>query len=152
MKMDSKRVDHLMIIIALGWLLVIIMTLGGQGFAAMYVSVIIISAHMLVGFSHNGMVDKRLFFYPFLGWLITFTAGIAGMQYFAFLYGDSRPDFLILGMHPSFFFELGFYWIAGILTLSAGLYKRRDLWLSEEDWSEFLSIVNSEEEEADEGE
>jgi len=152
MKLDSKRVDHLMIIIALGWVMVIAMTLAGKGFAAMYVSVVIISAHMLIGFSHNGTINRKLFANPFLSWLITFTVGIVGMQYFAFLYGDMRPSFLILGMHPSYFFELCFYWLAGILTISLGLYKRRDLWLSEEDWNHFLSIVNSEEDEVKDNE
>ena len=122
-KLGDKKVDFLMILIALGWVIVIVLTLLKKGFLAMYVSTVIISAHMLVGLAHKGMINKRLFVYPFLCWLITFIIGIVGMQYFAFLYGDSVPDFLIFGMHPSFFFELGFYGIAGIVTLSLGIYK-----------------------------
>lgn len=146
MKLDVKKVDLFMFLIAIGWLLVIGLTLAEKGFMAMYVSAGIISLHFLIGLAHNGSINKKLFISPFLSWITTFLIGIVGMQYFAFLYGDSVPSFLILGMHPSYFFELAFYWIAGIFTISLGMYKQRDLWLSEEDWKCFLDAVNSDRE------
>ncbi len=147
MKLDAEKIDCCMLLIALGWLSVIGLTLAEKGFIAMYVSTGIVSLHFLIGLAHNGNINKKLFVYPFLSWLTTFLIGIAGMQHFAFLYGDSVPSFLILGIHPSYFFELAFYWIGGILTISLGIYKRRDLWLSEEDWKCFLDTVDSNEEE-----
>lgn len=143
MKVSSKTADKLIMIIALGWVAVIVMTLFGRGFPAMYVSAVIIAAHFVLGLIHKGEIRRKLIWLPFLGWFITFGIGIIGMQYYAFKFGDSIPSFLIFGMHPSLFFELAFYWIAGIVTISYGLVKNRDVWLSEDDWDEFLKIANS---------
>ena len=55
-KLGDKKVDFLMILIALGWVIVIVLTLLKKGFLAMYVSTVIISAHMLVGLAHKGMI------------------------------------------------------------------------------------------------
>lgn len=140
MKLKPKYVDILMLIIALGWLIGMGMTYMGHGYEAMYVTIPIISAHFIIGLSSNGTVDKKMFVYPFLCWLITFTIGIIGMQYFT---PDDLNDVprLILGMHPSLFFELVFYWLSGIATISVGLYVNRERWLSKEKWENFLNEV-----------
>lgn len=144
MKLESKCVDGIMLAIAVVWVISMAMTYFGHGFAAMYLTPVIIAGHFLVGLAHKGKIKKKLLFYPFLAWLIVFVIGIIGMQYFTFLYGDEVPAFLILGLHPSYFFELACYWIGGLLTISLGIYKYRDEWLSEDEWDEFLAIAAAE--------
>ncbi len=147
MKVSEKTVSALMLLIAVLFVISLALCIMGYGFKAIYVSAAIVAIFFFLGLRQDGQVSKKLFFYPYLIWLISFYVGFIGMEYFDVLFGESMPSFLILGWHPSTFFEVACYWLCGLLTISLGIYIFRKEWLSDERWDKFLKFVEENEDE-----
>jgi hypothetical protein len=111
---------------------------------AMCLGVVLMFLHLILGAAKGGKISKKLFFYPLGIWGILWIASFILSKYYSDLFAGAVPSFTILGFHPSFAFTVLFYWIGGMLTLSLGFVLRKDEWLSEKDWKDFLNRVHGE--------
>ena len=92
----------------------------------------------LLGSLHRGRLDLRLVIFPALVWLMLWAAAFLIGNHYAEAFAGRRPDFTILGFHPSFAAIIAFYWIIPTLLMGFGFEAVKDRWLSEERWEEFL--------------
>ncbi|MDR1874731.1 MAG: hypothetical protein LBQ90_06955 [Synergistaceae bacterium] len=134
------------IIVATAVLWLACMFLGWKDYfvTAMCLGVVLMLLYMLLGAAKNGVVPKKLLVYPLGAWAILWIASFILSKYFSDLFAGVIPGFTIGGFHPSFAFTVFFYWIGGILTLTVGFVLRKDEWLSEKDWKDFLNRVRQE--------
>ncbi|MBU0926185.1 MAG: hypothetical protein KKA67_00390 [Spirochaetes bacterium] len=137
----ERKQDALMVAIGLMWLAILVMGWNGVWLPAMILSVFLMLAHMALGATHKGKIDKKFFLYPLAAWAALWVASFSLSAYFADVFKGTVPSFTILGFHPSFAWTILTYWIGGILTLSVGLYACRDGWLSEADWEGFKKEI-----------
>jgi hypothetical protein len=111
---------------------------------AMCLGVVLMFLHMLLGAAKDGVISKKLLFYPLVVWAVLWIASFILSKYFSDLFAGVMPSFTILGFHPSFAFTVLLYWIGGMLTLSLGFFFYKDEWLSEKDWEDFVKRVHQE--------
>ncbi len=140
MDISGKRTG---IIVLIGILWIVITLLGWKEYymAGMYLGVVLMLLHMILGTAKNGRLSSRLFIYPLLLWAVLWCASFFLSRYYADLFAGKVPDFSILGFHPSFAWTILAYWLGGIATLTIGFILFQDEWLSEEDWEEFKSKI-----------
>lgn len=134
----------LVIATALAWATLTALGLLGFGFSAMFVGLALLSIYAVQGLAHHSRVSRRAIVYPVVPWVAIWAAGFALSRYHADAFAGQRPDFTVLGLHPSFAWTVLAYWIGGVLTLSVGFVLRRDDWLSESDWRRFRRQVGAE--------
>lgn len=91
------------------------------------------------GAAQNGKISMKLLMYPLGSWFVLWAGGFFIAKYYSDLFLNKAPDFTILGFHPSFAMIILAYWIGGVLTLTLGLIKHSDQWLSDESWDVFLA-------------
>lgn len=144
MNLNQKAVDRMMLSIAALWIIVIIMTLCGLGYQAIFPVIAIAAIHFVIGLADRGVVNKLLFWRIFIPWIVLFTVGVFFMVYFEIKFDGMAPSFYLLGMHPAMFFELFFYWIIPFFVVSVSLYKYRTHWLSDERWNAFIKEIREE--------
>ncbi|SHJ81265.1 hypothetical protein [Paramaledivibacter caminithermalis] len=133
----SKKTTLFIVLIAILWVTITIMGWTGNWFPAMFLGLVLMILHMMLGSAQNGKLNKRLFFYPLLCWLILWTMSFALSYHYGNLFAGKLPNFTILGFHPSFAWTILTYWIGGVATLSLGFVVQKDLWLSDKNWEEF---------------
>jgi hypothetical protein len=142
----QERTSTLVVVLtALLWAAVTAMGWAGLGFEAMFVGLALLSAYLFQGVvMRRGRVGWRMLAFPVLPWLVLWSMSFGLSRYHAEAFGGVRPDFTILGLHPSFAWTVLTYWVGGVLTLSVGFALRRDDWLSEAEWEAFRRRVASE--------
>ena len=144
MTFSQSKQDALWLTYAALWVVITILALTGLGYYAIFFSVIVIALPMVNGLVDNGKMNDFLFKRLFLVWLIQFCIGTILMVYFEITIGESQPPFLILGMHPSFFCWITFYWSFSVITINGTLALYRDVWLSDERWNQFFKDIGKE--------
>ena len=131
------------IIVLIGILWIVITLLGWKEYymAGMYLGVVLMFLHMILGISKKGKLSSKMLIYPLLVWAVLWCASFYLSRYYADLFAGKVPDFSILGFHPSFAWTILAYWLGGIATLTFGFILFQDEWLSEEDWKEFKNKI-----------
>lgn len=142
MEIGDKRTGIFLVITSL-WVFITISGWMGTWFIGMISSVILMLLYMMLGASKGGKLSKKLFLYPLLSWAVLWSVGFCFSKYYADVFAGKMPDFIILGLHPSFSFTILTYWIGGVLTLTVGFYFFSDNWLSDEDWDNFKKKIES---------
>jgi hypothetical protein len=141
MEFGEKQVTISMIIITALWIVVVVLGATGLGFVSIYFALALLAVHFFVGLRQDDRINRKFILYPFASWLILYIIAFVGMRHYAVLFADSYPTFSIMGMHPSFFFMVGPYWLGGVLTVMVGLYALRKEWLSSERWEAYLEKI-----------
>jgi hypothetical protein len=141
MNFSEKAATGLMIIIGLLWLAIMVAGVTGNGLAGLYFAVALTTAHGIYGASQNRKIDKALLFYPVILYAILEVIYILGMGYYEKIFRGVKPDFTVLGFHPSYFFLILFFWLGGVVTWAAGLYALRKRWLADEVWEMFKKKI-----------
>jgi hypothetical protein len=114
---------------------------AGLWFGALFLLLVLLLVYGLLGSSHRGRFDLRLVAFPTLVWIILWAAAFLLGNHYAEAFTDRRPDFTILGFHPSFASIIAFYWVIPTLLMGFGFEWVKERWLSEERWDEFLDQV-----------
>lgn len=91
--------------------------------------------------ANQGVLNKKFFTYPLMVWAILWVLSFILSDYHGKLFTGTMPSFTILGFHPSFAWTVITYWIGGVLTLTLGFVLYKDLWLSDEDWNNFIKKI-----------
>jgi hypothetical protein len=147
MKLDTV----LMVTSALLWLAMVGLSGAGLWFPALFVLLLLLLVYGLLGSMHRGRFDLRLVAFPSLVWLVLWGVAFYLGNHYAELFEGRRPDFTVLGFHPSFAAIITFYWIIPTLLMGFGFAAVRDRWLSERRWEDFLRRVKElDEEDGDE--
>lgn len=120
------------------WVVITLCGWYGYWFAGLLLSVLLMMLQMILGAAQNGKISKKLLIYPLVPWFVLWLAGFVGAKYYSDLFLNMAPDFTILGFHPSFSLIILAYWIGGVATLTFGLIKYSNEWLSDASWDEFM--------------
>ena len=140
----TKLKDGLMLLMALLWLTTMFLGWHNHYLPAMVLGVVLMLVHMVLGTSHKDELSNSFLRYPLLLWAGLWITSFILSWHFSNTFADQTPTFTILGFHPSFAPTVFFYWIGGMLTLSLGLYLKRDQWLSQDQWDEFVASIREE--------
>lgn len=124
---------------AILWCVITVCGWYGQWFVGLILGVVLMLSHMMMGAAQNGKISMKLLMYPLGSWFVLWAGGFFIAKYYSDLFLNKAPDFTILGFHPSFAMIILAYWIGGVLTLTLGLIKHSDQWLSDESWDAFLA-------------
>ncbi len=134
------------LLIALGavlWIATTALAWTGHWYAGLFALLALMATYAVLGIAHNGSISARLLAFPLLSWLAIWAATFALAQHYAERFAGGPPEFTILGFHPSFGWIVIAYWLVGTLVMAFGFYWRRDTWLSEKKWQEFLDAVRA---------
>ncbi len=137
MKMTEKTVTIFVLITTALWVIITVLGWKGQHMAGMYLGLVMMLLYMILGVSKQGVVSKKLLFYPLISWGLVWAISFFLADFYALKYAGVMPDFTIMGFHPSFAPIIFLYWIGGMLTLTLGFVVLKDEWMSEEDWDNF---------------
>jgi hypothetical protein len=129
---------------ALVWLALVWLAGAGAWFPALFLLLLLLLIYGLLGSIHRGRLDLRLVAFPSLVWLLLWAAAFLLGNHYAEVFAGRRPDFTILGFHPSFAAIIAFYWIIPTLLMGFGFEAVKDRWLSEQRWKEYLRQVREE--------
>lgn len=132
------------VLVALGallWVATTALAWVGHWYAGLFALLALIATYALLGIAHKGRISGRLLWFPLLVWLAIWAGTFALAQHYAARFAQGPPDFTIFGLHPSFAWIVIAYWLIGTLVMVLGFYWRRDAWLSEDRWQEFLDAV-----------
>ncbi len=140
MSIRDKETGIILLITAL-WIVVTLSGWTGNWFLGLIAGTVMMFLHMVLGSAQKGIISKKLLLYPLGSWMVVWIIGFILTQKYALMFMDSEPAFSILGFHPSFACIVLFYWIGGVLTLTLGLVKHSEEWLSTENWDEFVNKV-----------
>lgn len=137
------KVSATPVILLIGALWVVITALGllGSWFPALLLSVVLMAAHLVLGSAHNGRIRLAFLIHPILTWATVWVVSFVLAEFFARTFAGVRPDFTILGLHPSFACIVFGFWLGGVATLTVGFSRRRTLWMTDEQWDEFTDEV-----------
>jgi hypothetical protein len=137
----GKYRTHVVLAMTVLWVAITLCGWFGKWYVGLFLSVLLMLLHMMLGAAQKGILSKKLLMYPFLTWGVVWSVGfyMAKMNSDAFM--NIPPSYTILGFHPSFAWIVLCYWIGGVLTLTLGLVKYKDLWLSDTDWDAFITTV-----------
>ena len=130
------------ILLALLWVLITILGATGHYLAGMITGVVLMLIYMMLGASRNGKLNTSFFIYPLLPWAILWILSFILSDYYSAVFAGVKPDFTILGLHPSFAWTVLTYWIGGMVTLGYGYKKQSKYWLSDEDWNAFKEKIS----------
>jgi len=128
----GKYRTHVVLAMTVLWVAITLCGWFGKWYVGLYLSVLLMLLHMMLGAAQKGILSKKLLMYPLLTWALVWGGGF---------YMNIPPSYTILGFHPSFAWIILCYWIGGVLTLTLGLVKYKDLWLSDTDWDDFIKTV-----------
>ena len=142
MEIGKYRTGIVLVITGL-WAAVTICGWTGKWFIGLILGILLMFLHMVMGAAHNGKIHKKLLIYPLVPWCALWIVGFFFAKYYADQFMNIAPSFKILGFHPSFAFVILAYWIGGVLTLTLGLIKNEDAWLSEENWQAFKTKIDA---------
>jgi hypothetical protein len=137
MKLDTV----LMVASVFLWLAMVGLSGAGLWFPALFVLLALLLVYGLLGSMHRGRFDLPLVLFPSFLWLVLWGIGFWLGNHYAELFEGGRPDFTILGFHPSFAAIIVFYWTIPTLLMGFGFAAVKDRWLSQEKWEEFLRQV-----------
>jgi hypothetical protein len=137
----KDKETFLNVLLALLWAVITILGATGHYLAGMLFGVVLMLIYMMLGASKNGKLNKDLFIYPLLAWAVLWILSFILSDYYSAMFAGKKPDFTILGLHPSFAWTVLTYWIGGMVTLGYGFRKRADCWLSDEDWKAFKEKI-----------
>ena len=140
MNLSNKR-TALVIIIGLLWVIITVLGWKNQFMPGLYLSVVLMLLHMMLGSASKGRLDARFLLYPLGIWAVLWVVSFGLSKYFSDAFMGGMPDFTILGFHPSFAFTILTYWLGGVATLSLGFILLKDTWLSAKDWDEFKKTI-----------
>lgn len=141
MKVSDKMSDRIVIFEALGWVGACLSAMLNFAWAWFFVVGFMVLGMILNGVRSNEVVSKKLLFYPIIPWFLSYMVSMLGAIYYHLHFLDKPPTFYIMGQHPSHFFMLIFYWIGGILTISAGFAINRYEWCSEKSWEDYKKVI-----------
>lgn len=128
------------------WVAVMFAGWYGKWFMGMFLGLIIMFIYMLMGSAKQGVISKKLLWYPLVSWLVLWSVGFYLAQNYALKFSEGIATFTLFGFHPSFAFIVLFYWVGGVLTLTLGLNLYKDEWLSEAEWETFKQKLAAENE------
>ena len=137
----KNKETGLILVSTLLWVGVMLSGWYGKWHTGMFLGLLIMFIYMMMGSAKNGVVSRKLLWYPLVSWLLLWSAGFYFTQKYATQFHSGIADFTILGFHPSFAFIVFFYWIGGVLTLTVGLNLFKNEWLSEIEWDVFKAKV-----------
>lgn len=136
MNLGNKK-TAIIILIGFLWGLIAILGWLNMFLPGMYLGVILIFLHVLLGAANKGRIKANFLFYPLAAWAILWILGFGLSAHFSAAFKGTLPPFTILGFHPSFAWTVLTYWLGGMATLTIGFILYQDQWLSEKDWAEF---------------
>ncbi|MBS7525407.1 hypothetical protein KHM83_01805 [Fusibacter paucivorans] len=136
MEIGQYKTQMVLLITGL-WVAITLCGWFGHWYIGLHLSVVLMLLHMMMGAAQNGKLDRKLLVYPMLTWAVVWIIGfvLAKQNSDAFL--NMAPTYKIFGFHPSFAWIILCYWIGGVLTLTIGFVKYKNLWLSDEAWDRF---------------
>lgn len=137
----SNKKTGMIILIGILWIVITVLGWKEQYIAGMYLGVVLMLLHMMLGAAKGSKLSSKMIIYPFLIWAALWIVGFSLSKYYADIFAQITPNFTILGLHPSFAWTILTYWIGGILTLTIGFILLKDEWLSEKDWEEFKQKI-----------
>ncbi|HCX03627.1 MAG TPA: hypothetical protein DHM42_04005 [Clostridiales bacterium] len=140
MDIQGKRTP-IIIAIALLWAAITVLGWYEMYMPGLFLGVILMFLHMVLGVSIKNKVSKKFLIYPLLPWAVIWAVSFYLSDIHSKMFAGVMPDFTILGFHPSFSWTVILYWIGGVLTLTLGFVALKDEWLSEKDWEEFKGKV-----------
>jgi hypothetical protein len=132
---------RLIIASAVLWLAMIGLAGAGHWLAALYVLLALLLVFGVLGSSHEGRFDLRLVAFPALLWLLMWAGAFALGQHYAEAFAGRRPDFTILGFHPSFAAIVALFWVLPTLLMGFGFEAVKDRWLSQKRWDDYVRQV-----------
>lgn len=135
------RATPLVLLIGGLWIAIIALGLLDLWFPALLLSVPLMAAHLILGSAHDGRISLGLLIHPILTWAVVWIGSFVLAEVFARSFAGGAPDFTILGFHPSFACIVFGYWIGGVATLTVGFSRRRNLWMTDGQWTEFMTTV-----------
>lgn len=142
MKVRERTIDLLVFSIPVLFVLAIFFALQGRGLVGIYPAMLITGVQAFLGLVEGDKIPKKSFWILVVGFLIIHAAGMTGMIYYYVEFGNSAPDFLIWGMHPSWFYFVIVYWLGSTIWEAGFLYAMKDTWLPQERWDNFVREVN----------
>lgn len=150
--MEIKNTTPFHVLIAVCFVAIVLLCWAGVWYPCLYLTGIIILTYLVLGSVKKGRIDGKFLVFPILScglcWLIAFIFA----QKYSLMFHDTPPTFTILGLHPSLFWIVIFYWLGPVFTLAGGFYKYKDRWLSDADWQEFKNKLAAIEKEENGGE
>lgn len=135
----SKLKTLIWVLISALWIGCIVSGTTGHFVVGMVLGTLLSALHMVLGVAKKDVVSKKFLIYPIGVWTVLFSVAFILCGYYADLFAGTMPDFLVLGLHPSFAPVIFLYWIGGLLSLSLGYYLFQDEWLSQKDWDDFCN-------------
>jgi len=140
MNLSNKR-TAMVILIGLLWIVIAVLGWKNQFMPGLYLSVVLMLLHMMLGCASKGRLDARFLLYPLGIWAVLWAVSFGLSKYYSDVFKGGMPDFTILGFHPSFAFTVLTYWLGGVATLSLGFILLKDTWLSAKDWEDFKKTI-----------
>jgi len=140
MDIQGKRTG-IIVTIALLWGAISVLGWYEMYMPGLYLGVLLMFLHMVLGVSVNHKVSKKFLIFPLIPWAVVWALSFYLSNMHANIFIGVMPDFTILGFHPSFSWTIILYWIGGMLTLTWGFMIYKDEWLSSSDWDEFKRKV-----------
>ncbi|MGF1468641.1 MAG: hypothetical protein ACFCGT_21155 [Sandaracinaceae bacterium] len=140
--MSADRASTLLaVLVAALWLAAAALGMAGAWLVGLVVSVGLMVVLAAWGTRHRGTFDRSLLAFPIAPWALLWVVSFLGAAWMGERYAGTRPDFTVLGFHPSFAWIVFGYWVGGVVVLTLGFYLRRDRWLSAERWRRFTEDV-----------
>jgi len=137
----GKYRTHVVLAMTVLWVAITLCGWFGKWYVGLFLSVLLMLLHMMLGAAQKGILSKKLLMYPLLTWALVWGGGFYMAKLNSDAFMNIPPSYTILGFHPSFAWIILCYWIGGVLTLTLGLVKYKDLWLSDTDWDDFIKTV-----------
>lgn len=141
MFVSQKTKDTLIFMIPIMYVVSIILAIMGHGFIGIFSSVIITAIQLFLGLVSGDKVDRKLVWVLVIGFIIVHGGGLVGAVYYHHQFQNNPPSFLIMGMHPSWFYFMVVYWLGSFIYQSFALVALQDLWLPQEKWDQFLADI-----------
>jgi hypothetical protein len=129
------------IAVATLWVLAAGLGMAGQWLVGLVLSVGLMVLLAAWGTMHEGRLDRGLLLYPVLPWAALWIASFLGAAYHGARYAGARPDFTVLGLHPPSRGSSSATGSVGCWCSPSASGSRRDAWLSEARWQEFVDRV-----------
>ena len=141
--MKSGRIETvLMVASGALWLGMVGLAAAGHWLTALYVLLGLLLVYGVLGTSHQGRFDLRLVAFPAVVWLAMWAAAFVLGEHYAQAFAGRRPDFTVLGFHPSFAAIVALYWVLPTLLMGFGFEAVKDRWLSQQRWDDFVRRIH----------
>lgn len=137
----KEKITSMIILTTILWVIITVCGWKGQYIIGMILGVFLMLVYMSIGAANQGVLNKKFFTYPLMVWATLWVLSFILSDYHGKLFTGTMPSFTILGFHPSFAWTVITYWIGGVLTLTLGFVLYKDLWLSDEDWNNFIKKI-----------